>query len=166
MLITRACRPGRFPLLYPVASTALRLPKMVLGLQGQRTATVLHFLCCLWAIFAITQNIGLPQSARRERENTYGGQWKHLTFLNQVVTVKPNGRGGRGGRERLRKRESPSCFAGGGRGACRMGANERGRRAGRRQVLLLSCIAFQLRVFLLRSCCYRGCCSPSLGLVL
>ncbi|XP_077191855.1 androgen-induced gene 1 protein-like [Paroedura picta] len=57
---------------------------MVLGLQGRRTVTVLHILCCLWAIFALTQNIGLPQSARRERENTYGGQWKHLTFLNQI----------------------------------------------------------------------------------
>nr|XP_056700875.1 androgen-induced gene 1 protein-like [Euleptes europaea] len=58
---------------------------MVLGLQGQRTASVLHFLCCLWAIFALSHNIGLPQSARREREHTYGGHWKHLTFLNQVL---------------------------------------------------------------------------------
>ncbi|XP_060089210.1 androgen-induced gene 1 protein-like [Heteronotia binoei] len=58
---------------------------MALGLQCQRTVTVLHFLCCLWAIFALAHNVGLPQSARREREYTYGGSWKHLTFLNQVL---------------------------------------------------------------------------------
>ncbi|XP_054836433.1 androgen-induced gene 1 protein-like [Eublepharis macularius] len=58
---------------------------MVLGLQGQRAVSVLHFLCCLWAIFAITHNVGLPNSARKKREDTYGGHWKHLTFLNQVL---------------------------------------------------------------------------------
>ncbi|XP_048354152.1 androgen-dependent TFPI-regulating protein-like isoform X2 [Sphaerodactylus townsendi] len=58
---------------------------MILGVYGQRTATFLHVLCCLWAIFAIVGYLGLPQSARREKETTYGGHWKHLTFLNQVL---------------------------------------------------------------------------------
>ncbi|XP_015268460.1 PREDICTED: androgen-induced gene 1 protein-like [Gekko japonicus] len=58
---------------------------MVLGLQCRRSVAVLHFLCCLWAVFALSQNIGLPQSSRWERDDSYGGHWKHLTFLNQIL---------------------------------------------------------------------------------
>nr|XP_006134721.1 androgen-induced gene 1 protein-like isoform X2 [Pelodiscus sinensis] len=29
----------------------------------------------------------MPHSLRRESENTYGGRWKYLTFINQFVAV-------------------------------------------------------------------------------
>ncbi|XP_053100422.1 androgen-induced gene 1 protein-like isoform X2 [Hemicordylus capensis] len=57
---------------------------MALALRGQRAVSILHFLCFLWAVFAITQNMGVPKPVRKEQQYTYGGHWKHLTFLNQV----------------------------------------------------------------------------------
>ncbi|XP_053250366.1 androgen-induced gene 1 protein-like isoform X1 [Podarcis raffonei] len=58
---------------------------MAVPLRGQRAAALLHFLCFLWAVFAVSQNAGFPRSVRKEPDVTYGGSWKHLTFLNQVV---------------------------------------------------------------------------------
>ncbi|XP_062976767.1 androgen-induced gene 1 protein-like [Elgaria multicarinata webbii] len=58
---------------------------MALALRGQRAVAILHFLCFLWAVFALTQNLGVPKPVRKEQDNTYGGPWKHLTFLNQVL---------------------------------------------------------------------------------
>ncbi|XP_067324314.1 androgen-induced gene 1 protein-like [Anolis sagrei] len=58
---------------------------MVLGARALRAAALLHFLCLLWATFALSQNIGLPKSVRKAQDTTYGGHWKHLTFLNQVL---------------------------------------------------------------------------------
>ncbi|KAF7248645.1 Androgen-induced gene 1 protein [Varanus komodoensis] len=60
---------------------------MALALRGQRAVALLHFLCFLWAVFALSQNLGVPRSVRKEQDKTYAGQWKYLTFLNQVVTV-------------------------------------------------------------------------------
>ncbi|KAJ6665746.1 hypothetical protein lerEdw1_002116 [Lerista edwardsae] len=58
---------------------------MVLALRGQRAVSILHVLCFLWAVFALTQNLGVPKPVRKDHEQTYGGPWKHLTFLNQVL---------------------------------------------------------------------------------
>ncbi|XP_066480813.1 androgen-induced gene 1 protein-like [Tiliqua scincoides] len=58
---------------------------MVMALRGQRAVSVLHFLCFLWAVFALLQNLGVPKPVRKDHEHTYGGHWKHLTFLNQVL---------------------------------------------------------------------------------
>ncbi|XP_062835060.1 androgen-induced gene 1 protein isoform X2 [Anolis carolinensis] len=70
------CRPSRPP---------SQCAAMVLGARGQRAAALLHFLCLLWATFALTQNLGVPKSVRKTQDTTYGGHWKHLTFLNQVL---------------------------------------------------------------------------------
>ncbi|XP_044311690.1 androgen-induced gene 1 protein-like [Varanus komodoensis] len=58
---------------------------MALALRGQRAVALLHFLCFLWAVFALSQNLGVPRSVRKEQDKTYAGQWKYLTFLNQVL---------------------------------------------------------------------------------
>ncbi|KAL7985624.1 hypothetical protein Chor_004194, partial [Crotalus horridus] len=58
---------------------------MPLAVRGQRAVALLHFLCFLWAIFALTQNLGLPKSVRKVHDDSYGGQWKYLTFLNQLL---------------------------------------------------------------------------------
>ncbi|TFK05014.1 zinc finger protein 850-like protein [Platysternon megacephalum] len=55
--------------------------------MAARFLTVVHLGCFLWALFSLSQNVGLPHSARRESENTYGGRWKYLTFINQFVAV-------------------------------------------------------------------------------
>lgn len=69
---------------------------------------LLHVICFLWAIFALTQNLGLPKPVRKVRDDSYGGQWKYLTFLNQVdarngkraalaqISLGPFARGGGG----------------------------------------------------------------------
>ncbi|KYO42020.1 androgen-induced 1 protein-like [Alligator mississippiensis] len=54
-------------------------------LRGERPVTVLHLCCFLWALFSLCQNVGLPNSPRRDSETTYGGRWKYLTFLNQIL---------------------------------------------------------------------------------
>ncbi|XP_043382671.1 androgen-dependent TFPI-regulating protein-like isoform X2 [Chelonia mydas] len=59
--------------------------KMAVRLRGQRLMTFVHLFCFLWALFSLSQNVGLPHSLRRESENTYGGRWKYLTFINQVL---------------------------------------------------------------------------------
>ncbi|XP_025024739.1 androgen-induced gene 1 protein-like [Python bivittatus] len=58
---------------------------MVLAVRGQRAVALLHFLCLLWATFALTQNLGFPNPVRKEQDQSYGGQWKYLTFLNQLL---------------------------------------------------------------------------------
>ncbi|ETE60927.1 Androgen-induced 1 protein, partial [Ophiophagus hannah] len=58
---------------------------MPLAVRGQRAVALLHFLCFLWATFALTQNLGLPKPVRKVHDNSYGGQWKYLTFLNQTL---------------------------------------------------------------------------------
>ncbi|XP_025911650.1 androgen-induced gene 1 protein-like [Apteryx rowi] len=55
------------------------------GLRGQQPVVVLHVCCFLWALFSLCQNVGLPNSARRESDDTYGGRWKYLTFINQIL---------------------------------------------------------------------------------
>ncbi|CAM4626033.1 unnamed protein product [Lepidochelys olivacea] len=60
-------------------------PKMAVRLRGQRLMTFVHLFCFLWALFSLSQNVGLPHSLRRESENTYGGRWKYLTFINQIL---------------------------------------------------------------------------------
>ncbi|XP_026553072.1 androgen-induced gene 1 protein-like [Pseudonaja textilis] len=57
---------------------------MPLAVRGQRAVALLHFLCFLWATFALTQNLGLPKPVRKVHDDSYGGQWKYLTFLNQL----------------------------------------------------------------------------------
>uniref|UniRef100_A0A8C6VB12 Androgen-induced gene 1 protein-like n=1 Tax=Naja naja TaxID=35670 RepID=A0A8C6VB12_NAJNA len=59
---------------------------MPLAVRGQRAVALLHFLCFLWATFALTQNLGLPKPVRKVHDDSYGGQWKYLTFLNQKVS--------------------------------------------------------------------------------
>ncbi|XP_010224436.1 PREDICTED: androgen-induced gene 1 protein-like [Tinamus guttatus] len=54
------------------------------GLRSPRPLVVLHVCCFLWAVFSLCQNVGLPNSARRESDDTYGGGWEYLTFINQV----------------------------------------------------------------------------------
>uniref|UniRef100_A0A6J0UL58 Androgen-induced gene 1 protein-like isoform X2 n=1 Tax=Pogona vitticeps TaxID=103695 RepID=A0A6J0UL58_9SAUR len=58
---------------------------MALALRGRRAVALLHALCLLWALFALSQNLGVPTSVRKAQDDTYGGHWKHLTFLNQVL---------------------------------------------------------------------------------
>ncbi|XP_061487109.1 androgen-induced gene 1 protein-like [Rhineura floridana] len=58
---------------------------MALALRGKRAVALLHFICLVWALFALTQNLGVPKSVRKEPDITYGGPWKYLTFLNQVL---------------------------------------------------------------------------------
>nr|XP_020659995.1 androgen-induced gene 1 protein-like isoform X1 [Pogona vitticeps] len=58
---------------------------MALALRGRRAVALLHALCLLWALFALSQNLGVPKSVRKAQDDTYGGHWKHLTFLNQVL---------------------------------------------------------------------------------
>ncbi|XP_032074504.1 androgen-induced gene 1 protein-like [Thamnophis elegans] len=58
---------------------------MRLTVRGQRAVALLHFICLLWATFAMTQNLGLPRSVRKVHDDSYGGQWKYLTFLNQLL---------------------------------------------------------------------------------
>ncbi|XP_019403749.1 PREDICTED: androgen-induced gene 1 protein-like [Crocodylus porosus] len=56
-----------------------------LRLRGERPVTVLHLCCFVWALFSLCQNVGLPHSPRRDSDTTYGGRWKYLTFLNQIL---------------------------------------------------------------------------------
>ncbi|XP_019365714.1 PREDICTED: androgen-induced gene 1 protein-like [Gavialis gangeticus] len=58
-----------------------------LRLRGERPVTVLHLCCFVWALFSLCQNVGLPHSPRRDSDTTYGGRWKYLTFLNQILQM-------------------------------------------------------------------------------
>ncbi|XP_070600640.1 androgen-induced gene 1 protein-like [Erythrolamprus reginae] len=58
---------------------------MQLAVRGQRAVALLHFLCFIWATFAVTQNWGFPKPVRKVHDESYGGQWKYLTFLNQLL---------------------------------------------------------------------------------
>ncbi|KAH1182267.1 hypothetical protein KIL84_010021 [Mauremys mutica] len=53
--------------------------------MAARLLTFVHLCCFLWASFSLSQNVGMPHSLRRESENTYGGRWKYLTFINQIL---------------------------------------------------------------------------------
>ncbi|XP_032638511.1 androgen-induced gene 1 protein-like isoform X5 [Chelonoidis abingdonii] len=53
--------------------------------MAARLLTLIHLCCFLWASFSLSQNVGMPHSLRRESENTYGGRWKYLTFINQIL---------------------------------------------------------------------------------
>ncbi|KAM3922379.1 androgen-dependent TFPI-regulating protein-like [Leptodactylus fuscus] len=48
-------------------------------------AIVLHFSFLAWSIFAVWQNLEVTGSNRTHGANTYGGRWKYLTFLNQIL---------------------------------------------------------------------------------
>uniref|UniRef100_A0A8C3PFL9 Androgen-induced gene 1 protein-like n=1 Tax=Chrysemys picta bellii TaxID=8478 RepID=A0A8C3PFL9_CHRPI len=56
--------------------------------MAERFLTFVHLCCFLWASFSLSQNVGMPHSLRRESENTYGGRWKYLTFINQVPILQ------------------------------------------------------------------------------
>ncbi|XP_050773772.1 androgen-induced gene 1 protein-like isoform X4 [Gopherus flavomarginatus] len=53
--------------------------------MAARLMSLVHLCCFLWASFSLSQNVGMPHSLRRESENTYGGRWKYLTFINQIL---------------------------------------------------------------------------------
>ncbi|KAM8798028.1 androgen-induced gene 1 protein-like [Eudromia elegans] len=55
------------------------------ALRSPWPVVVLHMCCFVWALFSLCQNVGLPNSARRDSDDTYGGRWKYLTFINQIL---------------------------------------------------------------------------------
>ncbi|KAG8566916.1 hypothetical protein GDO81_013418 [Engystomops pustulosus] len=48
-------------------------------------ALVLHVSLLAWNVFAVWQNVEVTGSNLNHGANSYGGRWKYLTFLNQVL---------------------------------------------------------------------------------
>ncbi|KAG9474494.1 hypothetical protein GDO78_004678 [Eleutherodactylus coqui] len=46
---------------------------------------VLHLGFLAWNVFAVWQNLEVTSANLSHGANTYGGRWKYLTFLNQVL---------------------------------------------------------------------------------
>lgn len=46
---------------------------------------VLHLAFLAWNAFAVWKNVELTGSNLNHGANTYGGRWKYLTFLNQIL---------------------------------------------------------------------------------
>ncbi|XP_075032896.1 androgen-dependent TFPI-regulating protein-like isoform X2 [Mixophyes fleayi] len=46
---------------------------------------VLHVGFLAWNVFGVYQNVAVTGSALGHGANTYGGRWKYLTFINQVL---------------------------------------------------------------------------------
>ncbi|XP_069807747.1 androgen-dependent TFPI-regulating protein-like [Dendropsophus ebraccatus] len=46
---------------------------------------VLHLAFLAWSVFAVWQNLEVTSSNLSHGTHTYGGRWKYLTFLNQIL---------------------------------------------------------------------------------
>ncbi|XP_068120389.1 androgen-induced gene 1 protein-like [Hyperolius riggenbachi] len=46
---------------------------------------VLHAGILAWCVFGVWQNVLVTDSAKVHGAHTYGGRWKYLTFINQVL---------------------------------------------------------------------------------
>uniref|UniRef100_A0A5F8HB39 Androgen dependent TFPI regulating protein n=1 Tax=Monodelphis domestica TaxID=13616 RepID=A0A5F8HB39_MONDO len=57
------------------------------SLSTSRTLMVVHCVCLFWSLFAITQSVRLTNGPHLEMKRTFGGPWKYLTFLNQILQI-------------------------------------------------------------------------------
>ncbi|XP_073463659.1 androgen-dependent TFPI-regulating protein-like [Aquarana catesbeiana] len=48
---------------------------------------VLHVGLLAWCVFGVWQNVIITGSSQGHGAHTYGGRWKYLTFLNQVLQL-------------------------------------------------------------------------------
>ncbi|XP_063815449.1 androgen-induced gene 1 protein-like isoform X2 [Pseudophryne corroboree] len=46
---------------------------------------VLHLAFLAWNVFGVYQNVAFTSSSLEHGAHTYGGRWKYLTFINQVI---------------------------------------------------------------------------------